>query len=70
MIISFPATITDIFERKFHKHLSGAGPEARFHTGSAGWYIQIDGMVSIFVGAEKPEFEKDEAIVLTVRKAR
>ncbi len=70
MIISFPATITDVFERKFTKHISGAGPDARFHTGSAGWYIQIDGMVSIFVGAERPEFEKNEAIVMSLRKAK
>lgn len=68
MILSFPCTITDIFERKVHKHLGGAGPEARFHTGSEGWYIQIDGMVSIFVGAVKPEFEKDQAVVLSIRK--
>lgn len=68
MIISFPATITDVFERKVRKHLGGTGPEARFHTGSEGWYIQIDGMVSIFVGAAKPEFEKDQAVVLSIRK--
>jgi len=70
MIISFPATVTDVFERKFTKHLGGAGPEARFHTGSAGWYVQIDGMVSIFVGHDKPDFEIDEAIVMTLRKAK
>jgi hypothetical protein len=69
MNISFPCTITDIFERKIRKHLGGAGPEARFGTGSEGWYIQIDGMVSIYVGNTKPTFEIDEAIVLTIRKA-
>lgn len=68
MILTFPATITNIFERKVQKHLGGAGPEARFHTGSIGWYIQIDGMVSIFVGADKPDFEVDDAIVLSIRK--
>lgn len=68
MILSFPATVTDIFERKVRKHLGGAGPEARFHTGSEGWYIQIDGMVSIYVGGEKPEFEKDQAVVMSIRK--
>lgn len=68
MILSFPATITDIFERKFQKHHGGAGKDARFSSASQGWYIQIDGMVSIFVGAERPEFEKDQAIVLSIRK--
>lgn len=68
MILSFPCQITDIFERKVRKHMGGAGPEARFHTGSEGWYIQIDGMVSIFVGAERPEFDKDQAVVLSIRK--
>lgn len=68
MILSFPITITDIFERKVRKHISGAGQEARFNTGSEGWYIQIDGAVSIFVGNERPEFEKDQAAVLSIRK--
>jgi len=68
MIISFPATITDIFERTLSKHGGGVGKEARFSTVSAGWYIQIDGMVSIFVGDQRPEFEKDQAVVLSIRK--
>lgn len=68
MILSFPCQITDIFERKVRKHMGGAGPEARFHTGSEGWYIQIDGMVSIFVGHDRPEFEKDQLVVLSIRK--
>lgn len=68
MILSFPATITDVFERKISKHVRGAGKEAIFSAASAGWYIQIDGMVSIYVGAERPEFEKDQAVVLSVRK--
>lgn len=68
MNLTFHCTITDIFERKIRKHISGAGPEARFHTGSEGWYIQIDGMVSIFVGDEKPNFEVDQEVVLSIRK--
>lgn len=69
MIISFPCTVTDIFERKINKHVGGFGPDARFHSGSVGWYVQIDGMISIFVGAERPDFEIDQAIVMTLRKA-
>lgn len=68
MILSFPCTITDIFERKIPKHISGAGPEARFGTASEGWYIQLDGMISIFVGKDQPEFEKDQKLILTLRK--
>jgi hypothetical protein len=68
MILSFPCQITNIFERKIRKHLGGAGPEARFQTGSEGWYIQIDGMVSIYVGASRPEFEKDDKIIMSLRK--
>lgn len=68
MILSFPCTITDIFERKLQKHHRGAGPAAIFSTYSAGWYIQIDGTFSIFVGATKPECEVDDAIVLSIRK--
>lgn len=68
MILSFPCTITDVFERKVRKHTGGAGPEARFDTGSEGWYIQIDGAISIFAGAARPDFEKDQAVVLSIRK--
>jgi hypothetical protein len=68
MILSFPCTITDVFERKFQKHQGGAGPEARFSSTSKGWYVQIDGTFSIFVGAERPEFEKDQPVILSIRK--
>ena len=68
MIISFPATITDIFERKIAKHQGGAGKDARFSSASQGWYIQIDGMVSILVGNEKPDFNKDQPVIISIRK--
>jgi len=68
MILSFPCTITEIFERKLQKHIRGAGPEAVFSAASAGWYIQIDGMVSVFVGHDRPEFESGQAVVLSIRK--
>ena len=69
MILAFPCTVTDVFERKFQKHQSGTGPAAIFSTYSAGWYIQIDSAFSIFVGENKPDFEVDEAIILSLRKA-
>jgi hypothetical protein len=68
-VISFPCTITDIFERKLTKHQRGAGPAAVFSTHSAGWYIQIDGAFSVFVGEDRPNFKVDDAVVLTLRKA-
>lgn len=69
MILSFPCTITDIFERKLRKLVpAGPAPDERFSANNEGWYIQIDGMVSIFVGEMKPEFEKDQAVVLSIRK--
>jgi len=69
MILSFPCVITDIFERKFQKHHRGAGETAIFSSHSAGWYIQIEGAFSIFVGDQRPEFNIDEAVVLSIRKA-
>lgn len=69
MTLSFPATVTDVFERKFQKHHRGAGPLAVLTSHSAGWYIQINGEFSIFVGEDRPDFEIDQAIVLTLRKA-
>lgn len=68
MILSFPCTITDIFERRIQKHHRGAGPAAIFSTSSIGWYIQIDGAFSIYVGTEKPEYKVDDAIILSIRK--
>lgn len=69
MIISFPATVTKVFERTLSKHISGAGKEARFSTASSGWYIQIDEMISIYVGAAKPDLAEDQAVVISIRKA-
>ncbi len=69
MILSFPCQITDIFERKFSKHLRGTGNDAVFSTGSVGWYIQIDGAFSIFVGETRPDYQIDDAVVLSIRKA-
>lgn len=68
MILSFPSTITDVFERKVRKHLGGAGPEARFNTGSEGWYIQLGGAISIYAGLERPEFKTDDEVVISIRK--
>lgn len=67
MILSFPCVVTDVFERKFSKHHKGAGPLAILSSHSAGWYIQIDGAFSIYVGEEKPEFVIDQAVVLSIR---
>lgn len=68
MIYSFPCQITDIFERKVQKHHRGAGPAAVFSTSSVGWYIQIDGAFSIFVGDVRPDYQIDDAIVLSIKK--
>ena len=69
MILSFHCTVTDIFERKVQKHNHGFGPAAIFSTSSVGWYIQIDGAFSIFVGKDRPDYQVDDAIVLTIKKS-
>ena len=69
MILAFPTTVTDIFERKLQKHISGAGKEAVFSTASAGWYIQLDGMISIHTGAEPAPFKVGDKLILNLRKA-
>ena len=68
MNYTFPITITDVFERKLRKHTGGAGPEARFATDSQGWYLQIDGMISIYVGTEQPLARPGEKMELVLRK--
>jgi hypothetical protein len=55
MTYRFPVTITDVFERKEKRHIRGSGDNAVFDTCSAGWYIQLDGLTSIYVGTEPPK---------------
>jgi hypothetical protein len=65
-MIVIPCTITDIFERKFKKHHRGVGPEAVFTAHSEGWYIQLNHMVSIYIGMEKPNFTIDQQVKLSI----
>lgn len=60
----FSCEITEVFERKLSKHVSGAGADATFATSSAGWYIQLNHMTSIYVGLEKPTFVAGQKIVM------
>ena len=69
MIYKFPVKVTSVFERKLSKHERGAGKEAIFSTASAGWYIGLEGLASIHVGAEKPEFEPGETIYLKLERS-
>lgn len=56
--------VTGVFERKLQKHISGYGKDAIFQTNSAGWYIQLGGEISIYVGREKPaEIVGDEVLI-------
>lgn len=67
----FPVTITDVFERRLQKHATGFGPNAVFTTDSAGWYIKINNDFSIYLGMEKPSFEKGEkADLVIIRKTQ
>lgn len=68
MIYAFPVTVTDVFERKIRKHLGGAGPEAIFRSDSEGWYVQFNGMVSIHLGPERPDFKIGDEVELLLRK--
>ena len=62
----FPATVSDVFERKLSKHVSGFGPEAVFRTESRGWYIKVDDQFTIFMGAERPLFEPGDKIDIAI----
>lgn len=70
MTITFPCTVTDVFERKVQKHHGGAGKDAIFSATSIGWYLQIDGAFSVYVGMERPPYNVDDAVVLSIRKAQ
>ena len=65
----FPITITDVFERRLRKHVKGFGPDAIFDTASEGWYIQINNQFTIYMGMERPSFEKgDKADLAIIRR--
>jgi hypothetical protein len=68
-VLLFPTTVTDVFERHLKKHVSGAGPEAIFSSQSDGWYLQLDGMISIRIGSVKPPFVTGDRLTLTLAKA-
>lgn len=64
----FKCTITAVFERLVQKYVSGIGKETIFSTASVGWYIQLDGVQSIFVGSERPAWIEGDKIELILRK--
>jgi len=68
MIYAFPCSVTDVFERKIRKHLSGSGPDATFRSDSEGWYIQLNGMISIYMGMERPDLKIGDDAELTIRR--
>lgn len=68
MLYAFPVTITDVFERKIRKHMGGAGPEAIFRSDSEGWYIQLNGMISIYTGLDQPAWKIGDEAELLLRK--
>jgi len=49
----FYTKITEVFERKLKKHVSGVGDNAVFETASAGWYLQF-GFTTVYVGMQEP----------------
>lgn len=68
MNYTFKCTITAVFERLVKKYISGIGKESVFATASVGWYIQIDGLTSIFVGTDQPSWKVGDQIELILRK--
>lgn len=69
MTYRFPCTITDVFERKEKRHLSGAGDATVFETVSAGWYLQLDGLISIYVGVAKPEVARGDKLIMKLERS-
>lgn len=70
MIYRFPVTVTGVFERKEKRHIGGAGPTAVFDTYSAGWYIQLDGLTSVYVGMEKPDIVFGDKVVMKLERSQ
>lgn len=60
------AQVTNIFERKINKHVTGVGQNATFVTESAGWYIELDHAISVFVGHEPPEFQLNQSVSVVI----
>jgi hypothetical protein len=70
MTYRFPVTVTDIFDREAKRHISGAGNSAVFETYSAGWYVQLDHLTSIYIGAEKPDLQVGEKLIMKLERSR
>lgn len=70
MTLNFPCVVTDVFERKLQKHLGGAGKAAVFSSSSIGWYIQIDGAFSLYCGMERPHYQVDDEVYLSIRSRK
>lgn len=66
----FPITVTDVFERKVQKHVSGAGDHAVFSSDSAGWYIRIENNLSIYVGMQKPDVAPGDKMVMKLERSQ
>lgn len=64
----FLTRISNIFERKLKKHISGVGENAIFETNSAGWYIQFN-YTTIYVGKDKPTATVGQQIRLILEDA-
>lgn len=66
--LAFHAIVSDVYPKTLLKHIKGTGTEAAFKKEPDGWYIQINGAFSLFVGYEKPDFEKGDTVKLTLEK--
>lgn len=64
----FKCTITAVFERLVQKYVSGFGKESVFSTASVGWYVQIDGLTSVYIGVDQPAWKVGDQIELILRK--
>ena len=67
MRYKFSVKVTDVFERKSRKHVSGFGENAVFSSDSAGWYVRLNDNLSLYVGKDKPYFERGQQLYLTLR---
>lgn len=66
----FERRIIHIAERKERIHVSGAGPDATFREITVAWAIHLgapDHMTLVF--PEKPDFQENDRLKVTVEKA-
>ncbi len=61
-------TIRSVKLKMARQWLRGVGKDAEFQENTAGWYITLDGSLSLYIGEEEPKLRAGDRVKVTVEK--